>query len=132
VVWRPRRDGEVEVAVVHRPRYDDWSLPKGKVEGDETELATARREVEEETGLRCDTGPELRSSRYIDGKGRHKTVRYWAMTPVESTPDDWEFVPNKEVDRLRWVTPAQAERLVSYDRDRKVLRSFRPPVTGRR
>jgi 8-oxo-dGTP diphosphatase len=114
----------VEIVLVHRPRYDDWSLPKGKVDGDETELEAALREVEEETGLRCDAGAELQGSRYIDGKGRHKTVRYWAMTPVETTPEGWEFVPNKEVDQLRWVTPAEAERLFSYDRDRRVLKSF--------
>ncbi len=131
VVWRRQDgDGPVEIILVHRPRYDDWSLPKGKLEADETEQAAALREVEEETGLRCDLGPELHGARYIDGKGRHKTVRYWAMTPVAETSDDWQFVPNREVDEVRWVTPAQGAALLSYDRDRRVLRSFQPSADG--
>ncbi len=133
VVWRPRPgDGSVEVILVHRPRYDDWSLPKGKVDGNETEHAAALREVEEETGLRCDAGPELRGAHYLDRKGRYKTVRFWAMTPVAATPDDWSFVPNREVDAVRWVSPAEAEALMSYDRDRQVLKSFRPPAPPNR
>jgi 8-oxo-dGTP pyrophosphatase MutT (NUDIX family) len=119
VVWRPRAGGGVEVLLVHRPKYDDWSLPKGKLHAGEDEVTAALREVEEETGLRCELGPEVAGSRYHDRFGRDKTVRYWAMTPVSGT-----FVPTREVDEVRWLGLADAEALLSYDRDREVLRSF--------
>src|SRR5207302_7956801 len=75
VVGRLAPDGELEVLLVHRPRYDDWSLPKGKLHAEETEEAAALREVEEETGFRCELGPELPRSAYTDSRGRPKTVR---------------------------------------------------------
>lgn len=131
VVWRRGTKGFLKVLLVHRDRYDDWTFPKGKLEADETHRHAARREVEE-TGLRCDAGPELRGAHYLDRKGRYKTVRFWAMTPVAATPDDWSFVPNREVDAVRWVSPAEAEALMSYDRDRQVLKSFRPPAPPNR
>jgi 8-oxo-dGTP diphosphatase len=110
------RDGEV--AVVHRPKYDDWSLPKGKLDPGEGFEEAALREVEEETGLRCELGRELPSTEYRDAKGRPKLVRYWEMTPLAG-----EFTPSGEVDELRWLDPAHAEKLLSYDHDRELLRA---------
>jgi 8-oxo-dGTP diphosphatase len=103
-----------QVAVVHRPRYDDWSLPKGKLDDGESFEDAALREVEEETGLRCALVRELPTIRY-EVRGRPKEVRYWAMEVVGETP----FVPNDEVDQLRWVEPHEALALLTYDRDRE-------------
>jgi 8-oxo-dGTP diphosphatase len=108
------RDGRV--AVVHRPRYDDWSLPKGKLDPGETDEEAAVREVHEETGLRCRLGRELSPVSYTDRKGRSKRVRYWVMEP-----EDGEFEPNEEVDELRWLAPGEAAELLSYPRDRDLL-----------
>jgi 8-oxo-dGTP diphosphatase len=116
VVWR-RGPAGIEVVVVHRPRYDDWSLPKGKLHAREDDQAAALREVEEETGLRCELGPELPSTRYRDPRGRPKVVRYWAMRPV-----DGSLAPAPpETDDARWVTLHDAAALLSYDHDRQVL-----------
>ena len=119
VVWR-RQGGVVEVVVVHRPRYDDWSLPKGKCDAGESDEDAARREVLEETGLRCRLGPELETSRYTDGKGRPKVVRYWAMTV-----DGGDFVANDEVDELRWLALDEVPDALTYERDHPVIASFR-------
>jgi 8-oxo-dGTP pyrophosphatase MutT (NUDIX family) len=119
VVWRRTGDGAVEVVVVHRPHYDDWTMPKGKLDPGETEAECALREVEEETGLRCELGPEVAGNAYTDHKGRPKTVRYWAMTPSSGS-----FAPNDEVDELRWLPVDEAVALLSYDHDRTVLRSL--------
>jgi 8-oxo-dGTP diphosphatase len=108
------RDGKV--LLVHRPRYDDWTFPKGKLDGGESFEDAAVREVEEETGVRCSLGRELPSTRYQVG-ARPKLVRYWLMNPQTETP----FVPNDETDELRWLTPEEALELLSYDRDRDVL-----------
>jgi 8-oxo-dGTP diphosphatase len=108
------RDGRV--ALVHRPKYDDWTFPKGKLDPGEDFEQAALREVQEETGLRCRIGRELQSSTYTDAKGRPKLVRYWQMEPVSG-----EFTPNDEVDELRWAEPSEARDLLSYDRDREVL-----------
>ena len=118
VVWR-RRPGGVEILLVHRPKYDDWTLPKGKLDDGETPEAAAMREVEEETGLRCALGQELPPVTYTDRHGRAKVVRYWAMEPVSG-----QFSPNREVDEIRWVTPAGAGALLSYGRDRRVTESL--------
>jgi 8-oxo-dGTP pyrophosphatase MutT (NUDIX family) len=115
-VARVNEEGELEVAVVHRPKYDDWSLPKGKLDPGEGWEEAALREVEEETGLQAELGPPLGEARYLDQKGRPKLVRYWEMTPVGG-----EFHPNKEVDELRWLPLDEAAALLSYDRDRDLL-----------
>ena len=109
------------VAVVHRPKYDDWSLPKGKLDPGEGFEEAALREVEEETGMRCRLGRELPSTEYRDAKGRAKLVRYWEMTAL-----DGEFQPSGEVDELRWLEPREAAALLSYEHDRELLRA----VTG--
>jgi 8-oxo-dGTP diphosphatase len=119
-VWRRRPDGEREVVVIHRPRYDDWSLPKGKREAGESDEDTARREVAEETGLVCRLGPFLGTVQYKDRNGRLKTVHYWAMEPIE----DRGFSPGDEVDEWRWLPASEARRLISYDRDREILHAF--------
>ena len=116
VVWR-RAEGGIELALVHRPRYDDWSLPKGKLDPGESWEDAALREVEEEIGLRCRLGHELPPTSYRDNKGRAKVVRYWMMEPL-----DGEFEPSHEVDEVRWLPPAAADRLLSYDHDRELLR----------
>jgi 8-oxo-dGTP diphosphatase len=105
-----------EVAVVHRPRYDDWSLPKGKLHPGEDWLAGALREVEEETGLRCEAGEELEPARYRDRKGRDKLVRWWSMRPLAGV-----FAANDEVDELRWLAPAKALAMLDYDHDRRLV-----------
>jgi 8-oxo-dGTP diphosphatase len=112
------RDGRV--AVVHRPKYDDWSLPKGKLDPGERFEEAALREVEEEIGLRCRLGEELPMVSYHDAKGRPKVVRYWRMEPLEG-----DFTPNDEVDEVRWVPPDEAAAVLSYPRDREVVRVAR-------
>jgi 8-oxo-dGTP diphosphatase len=116
VVWRIASAGQLEVLLVHRPRYDDWSLPKGKLDADEGHQVAALREVEEETGLRCRTGAELPETRYRDRHGRPKRVRYWSMEPVGGT-----FVPSDEVDRVEWLPVDEAVERLTYAHDRAVL-----------
>jgi 8-oxo-dGTP diphosphatase len=116
------RDSRLEVLLVHRPRYDDWSLPKGKLEKGESFEDAAVREIEEETGLRCSLGAELEPSVYEDHKGRSKIVRWWLMT-VEDGGDDG-FEPNHEVDEIRWAGPDDAAALVSYEHDRALIRTL--------
>ena len=100
------------IAVVHRPRYDDWSLPKGKLDPGEDYEEAALREVREETGLECELGAELSPTSYHDRKGRSKLVRYWLMYPLAG-----EFQPNDEVDELRWLTPSEAVAQLTYPHD---------------
>ena len=111
---------EGRVAVVHRPRYDDWSLPKGKLDPGESWEECALREVREETGLRCTLSRELSSTSYTDRKGRPKVVRYWVM---DVAADDG-FTPDDEVDELRWLTPGQAVAQLTYEHDRDLVRSL--------
>jgi len=108
------RDGTV--LLVHRPRYDDWTFPKGKLDPGESFEDAAVREVEEETGVRCSLDRELASTRYKVGD-RPKLVRYWLMTPETENP----FEPNDETDDLRWLAPEDAKGLLTYARDRELL-----------
>jgi 8-oxo-dGTP diphosphatase len=112
-----RRDGEV--LVVHRPKYDDWSFPKGKLDDGESWEDGALREVEEETGLRCSLGAEIASTSYTDSRGRPKLVRYWLMSPEAG-----EFEPTDEVDEIAWLSPEDAVARLSYARDRELLESL--------
>ena len=115
------RDGDdgTEVLLVHRPRYDDWTFPKGKVDQGESDEDAAIREVEEETGYRCSLELELPSTRYFDARGRPKLVRYWLMRVVNG-----EFVVNNEVDQIEWLTPAAASAKLTYHRDRELAEYF--------
>ena len=120
VVWRASDDGaEPEVAVIHRPRYDDWSLPKGKVDVGESEPVTAVREVREETGYTAYLGRRLTSVSYRVETQGIKRVQYWAARIV-----DGEFAPNDEVDELKWLPVSAAIKQLQYAHDRKVLRRF--------
>jgi len=119
VLWRTNGDASTpEVAVIHRPRYDDWSLPKGKVDSGETEPVTAVREVHEETGYAAALGRRLTSVSYPLDHGVKK-VRYWAARAL-----DGGFAPNDEVDELLWLPVPDAMTRVGYPHDRKVLRRF--------
>jgi 8-oxo-dGTP diphosphatase len=110
------RDGRV--LVVHRPKYDDWAFPKGKLEDGESWEDAAVREVEEETSLRCELGEHLGSTHYPVREGT-KEVRYFRLRAAGQPR------PQNEIDELRWVTPAEAEELLSYDYDRELLKRLR-------
>lgn len=119
VVVRESKSGP-EVLVVHRPRYDDWSLPKGKLDPGEKYRAAAIREVGEETGYRCEIVEELHSSRYVDGDGRPKKVRWFLMRPVKG-----KFKPNNEVDEVKWLALRSAQKKVDYSHDQVLIRDLR-------
>jgi len=123
-VLRDREGGGVELCLVHRPKYDDWSLPKGKLDKGESFEDAAVREVWEETGLRCRRLQELEPVRYTDGKGRPKVVRYWLMEPLEDTG----FAADDEVDEIRWLEIPAASALVTYEHDQELVASL---VAGR-
>ena len=119
VLWRSNGDSAApEVAVIHRPRYDDWSLPKGKVDPGETEPVTAVREVHEETGYTSRLGRRLAAVSYPVEQGMKK-VRFWAARSI-----DGDFTPNAEVDELMWLPVPAALKRLGYPHDRKVLRRF--------
>lgn len=118
VLWR-RGDAGVEVLVVHRPRYDDWSFPKGKCEPGESFLDTALREVSEETGLQAVVGRPLPEVSYVDRLGRPKVVRYWSMSVGSG-----RFEPNDEVDEIAWLPLGDARGRLSYPRDAVLLDRF--------
>ncbi|WP_405912721.1 NUDIX hydrolase [Streptomyces sp. NBC_00963] len=115
VLWRRAPAGGLEICLVHRPKYDDWSHPKGKLKPGEDTLAAALREVHEETGHDCAPGARLPTVRYR-ANGRTKEVSYWA---AEATAG--EFTPNSEVDRVRWLSPAAARARLTQQRDRELL-----------
>ena len=123
IVLRCTPGGDWQVLLVHRPRYDDWSLPKGKAEPGESDEETACREVQEETGYQCALGEEVASHRYVDRRGRDKQVRYWRMTVAR----EGAWAPNHEVDEIRWCTAAEASSLLTYARDQAVLDAFLAP-----
>ncbi|MER5865677.1 NUDIX hydrolase [Kitasatospora sp. NPDC002040] len=103
------------IALIHRPKYDDWSLPKGKLDPGEGWRAAALREVREETGLHCVLGVELPTQHYL-AQGRAKEVRYWAAVPTGGA-----FAPNREVDRLKWLSPRKAKARLTHERDRELV-----------
>lgn len=107
----------LEVMLVHRPRYDDWSFPKGKVDAGEQLTQTALREVHEETGLRCTLGPYLGHVTYDDELLRPKRAHYWRMAVVTEDP----FVPNEEIDARRWASVEVARQLLHRSSDHHLL-----------
>ncbi|MDN3297383.1 NUDIX hydrolase [Streptomyces ficellus] len=114
VLWR--RAPDLELCLVHRPKYDDWSFPKGKAEPGEDLLATALREVHEETGHHCRPGPRLPTVRYALADGRVKEVTYWAAQAT-----DGRFTPTKEVDRILWLPPQDAAAHLAHPEDRRLI-----------
>jgi 8-oxo-dGTP diphosphatase len=119
IVWR-QGENVIEVALVHRPAYDDWTFPKGKLVPGEEEDEGALREVEEETGLRCRLERFIGSTRYRDRRGRDKLVSYWTMRRGRGS-----FSPSQEVDELSWVSIDDAASVLTYQRDRSLLRRVR-------
>jgi 8-oxo-(d)GTP phosphatase len=117
VLWR-RHGQQRLLAVVHRPKYDDWTLPKGKLDAGESHERAALREVAEETGFSAELGADLGEIHY-EHDDRPKRVRYWGMRALGG-----RFEPTDEVDDLRWLGPDDARRLLSYDRDRQIVERF--------
>lgn len=109
--------GVTHFAIVHRPRYGDWTFPKGRLDPGETFEDAAKREVAEETGFEVGFGEEVGSTRYLDSRGRNKLVRYWRMNWIAG-----EFVSNEECDRLEWLPCVQALERLTYERDTELLR----------
>jgi 8-oxo-dGTP pyrophosphatase MutT (NUDIX family) len=117
VLVRRLRSGEREVAVIHRPEYDDWTLPKGKIEPDETPEDCALREVREETGYRCELVRPLGCTAYVDRRGRDKLACYWVMEVRGG-----RFKPGVEVDRLLWLSVDEAVKRLTYSHDKLLVR----------
>ena len=117
--FRADGNGGFQVLVIHRPRYDDWSFPKGKVEPGETDQQCALRELAEETGVIGGLGLELPKAEYVDHKGRPKEVRYWLMLLDDDQPA--AFVPNEEVDVFEWCASDKARQKLSYPVDQRLL-----------
>jgi 8-oxo-dGTP diphosphatase len=116
VLWRPgRRSDEPELALIHRPRLDDWTFPKGKLKEGERSKEAARREALEETGMRVELGGRLPTQRYL-AKGRPKRVRYWSAVRISGA-----FTPNREADRLVWLPARLARERLSYRHDRELV-----------
>jgi len=118
IVHRRGPDGTVQVLVIHRPEYEDWTLPKGKLDPGETAEQAAVREVEEETGVKATLGAHAGSNEYFDRHGRSKRVDYWLMDPVE-VPD--EFTPNSEVDEVRWLLVEDLRNELTHEHDADIV-----------
>ena len=116
VVCRIGPSDETEIAIIHRPAYDDWTLPKGKVEPDESPENCALREVREETGFRCELLRPLGCTAYVDRRGRDKVACYWVMEVRGG-----RFRPGIEVDKLVWLPVAQAVKRLTYPRDKTLV-----------
>ena len=119
LLWREIAAGEIEIALVHRPRYDDWSLPKGKIDENETALACAYREVFEETGIKARFTRQLGAVEYEDN-GAQKRVKYWVAQALGAS----DFVANEEVDQLRWLNPTDSIELATHQSDKEVIERF--------
>jgi 8-oxo-dGTP diphosphatase len=128
VVWRPAVHDRAEVLLIHRPRYDDWTFPKGKLRPHEHALAAAVREVEEETGVRIRLGPPLPAARYRLRDGGQKLVRYWSAIPLGES-DEVGVERSREVDRRGWFSLRQAARQLTHAQDRALLSRLRPVPT---
>ena len=118
LLWRENSELKIEIALIHRPRYDDWSLPKGKIEEGESSLRCAFREVIEETGITPQFGLELGSVEYKEPAGL-KRVKYWAAKALTD-----EFLPNEEVDEIAWLNPEDALTRATHESDRTIIESF--------
>jgi phosphohistidine phosphatase SixA/8-oxo-dGTP pyrophosphatase MutT (NUDIX family) len=119
LLWREIAAGEIEIALVHRPRYDDWSLPKGKIDENETALACAYREVFEETGIKARFTRQLGAVEYEDN-GAQKRVKYWVAQALGAS----DFVANEEVDQLRWLNPTDSIELATHQSDKEMIERF--------
>lgn len=120
LLWRENSQLEIEIALIHRPRYGDWSLPKGKVDDGESTLQCAYREVFEETGVKAQFTRELGSVEYLES-GESKRVKYWA---AKAPSFDQQFKVNEEVDEIRWLNPADATALATHDSDKSIIENF--------
>lgn len=120
LLWRENSQLEIEIALIHRPRYGDWSLPKGKVDDGETTLQCAYREVFEETGVKAQFTRELGSVEYLES-GESKRVKYWA---AKAPSFDQQFKVNEEVDEIRWLNPVDATSLATHDSDKSIIENF--------
>lgn len=118
LLWRENSELKIEIALIHRPRYDDWSLPKGKIEEGESSLRCAFREVIEETGITPQFGRELGSVEYKEPAGL-KRVKYWAAKALTD-----EFLPNEEVDEIKWLDPDDALTRATHESDRTIINNF--------
>ncbi|MFI6347668.1 NUDIX hydrolase [Streptomyces sp. NPDC050560] len=124
LLWRPAPGGGIELALVHRPKWDDWSHPKGKLKRGESARRAAVREVREETGMECRLGAELPTACYLVD-GRPKQVRYWAARATGGV-----FTPNREVDRVVWLPPVEARGRLTVGQDRELVASLLGTLAG--
>ena len=119
VLWRKSEKKKIEVLIIHRPKYDDWTFPKGKAEIGEPLIACAYREVLEETNIETAFGPYLGEVEYLTNDGKKK-VSFWSAKVIKEK----DFKPNTEVDQLKWVEVTKVKELLTLDTDRKILEQF--------